>query len=341
MDGARAAPSWDDAAPAVERPTCRFCFEEAADDDELVAPCACSGSQKYVHATCLRRWQAHQRLEAASSRADVRAKANTCDVCHTEFSTPAPTDAELLAVVRPNDGAAIASVLGQGVLLGSTKTTRPDTSGMPGPLAMLLLRRAAHWRAHVFLLYASEAGGAADGGDQLHGCSLTREVRVDGKHKVVGASAAELLYGDALQELVACSKDVQTRIAAARKAGVAVRIVLGGPCHPKQIVALHAEADVEGSRAATPSGDVRYGGAAEAVLGAAEARARAGAANVAVLLAFGHARWGRTQLQNEVLRGDWGVNASLASASLVLRPGALTHEATMAHEGTRRIQPPE
>ena len=35
----------------------------------------------------------------------------------------------------------------------------------------------------------------------------------------------------------------------------------------------------------------------------------------------GHARWGRTQLQNEVLRGDWGVNPSLASPAVLRSVG--------------------
>ncbi|KAL1525616.1 hypothetical protein AB1Y20_020469 [Prymnesium parvum] len=36
---------------------CRFCMEEA-EAEELIAPCQCIGTQKYVHAACLHRWQA-------------------------------------------------------------------------------------------------------------------------------------------------------------------------------------------------------------------------------------------------------------------------------------------
>lgn len=52
----------------------------------------------------------------------------------------------------------------------------------------------------------------------------------------------------------------------------------------------------------------------------------------------------------QVLRGDWGVNPSLASAAVLKSSseggggadgGGLTHAATMGDEGTRTIQPPE
>mgnify|MGYP002011093698 CR=1 FL=1 len=33
-------------------PQCRFCLEDA-EEDQLVAPCNCDGSHKFVHAECL------------------------------------------------------------------------------------------------------------------------------------------------------------------------------------------------------------------------------------------------------------------------------------------------
>lgn len=48
---------------------CRFCFDgESAEAGNLVTPCKCSGSLKYVHLSCLQRWQSQQLLSAASSR---------------------------------------------------------------------------------------------------------------------------------------------------------------------------------------------------------------------------------------------------------------------------------
>jgi len=45
-----------------ESKRCRFCFEpssevEGEQSGELISPCACKGTQQYVHKSCLARWQ--------------------------------------------------------------------------------------------------------------------------------------------------------------------------------------------------------------------------------------------------------------------------------------------
>ena len=42
-----------------EIPTCRICFDEAHENGhgELIAPCLCRGSMKYVHRDCLNSWR--------------------------------------------------------------------------------------------------------------------------------------------------------------------------------------------------------------------------------------------------------------------------------------------
>ena len=40
--------------------SCRICLQEGRlkDDDNFIAPCGCSGSLKFVHENCLKRWLA-------------------------------------------------------------------------------------------------------------------------------------------------------------------------------------------------------------------------------------------------------------------------------------------
>ena len=66
-----------------EEARCRYCFD-GADAEELIAPCDCSGSQRYVHLSCLHKWQAHRLLEAASTeRHHPNPKRfEVCEVCH-------------------------------------------------------------------------------------------------------------------------------------------------------------------------------------------------------------------------------------------------------------------
>lgn len=41
---------------ASSQPVCRICLSEDEIDNPLIAPCACSGSMKYIHAFCLQTW---------------------------------------------------------------------------------------------------------------------------------------------------------------------------------------------------------------------------------------------------------------------------------------------
>jgi len=54
---------------------CRFCHG-SAEESELIVPCACSGSIKYVHRTCLDSWRAASPNPQSFSN---------CDVCHFTY----------------------------------------------------------------------------------------------------------------------------------------------------------------------------------------------------------------------------------------------------------------
>ena len=70
-----------------EQRTCRFCLggeeEGATGDGVLIAPCRCAGTQRWVHAGCLREWQ---RVSVSSAgRVERR-----CRVCRHAFRLPRP-----------------------------------------------------------------------------------------------------------------------------------------------------------------------------------------------------------------------------------------------------------
>ena len=54
-------------------PACRICFEHGG---ELFAPCACTGSMRYVHRSCLDEW----RVRSANPHSFAR-----CDQCHASY----------------------------------------------------------------------------------------------------------------------------------------------------------------------------------------------------------------------------------------------------------------
>lgn len=80
---------------------CRFCFE-AGDGQRLVAPCACTGTQRWVHVACLRKWQ------TACLRSDrLEPHDRVCQICLRPFALrpprlpPSPVRAGMLLVASP------------------------------------------------------------------------------------------------------------------------------------------------------------------------------------------------------------------------------------------------
>lgn len=78
------APDAPRASPPPALPSCRFCFEEGDDPGDaaggrLVQPCACSGTQAFVHVRCLRAWQ-RRRTDGEE----------TCPVCRRAYAYAAP-----------------------------------------------------------------------------------------------------------------------------------------------------------------------------------------------------------------------------------------------------------
>ncbi len=70
------APSDNDAL------SCRICFEDVAKPSELISPCKCKGTLRYVHPACLAKWQSNVlRLGQAGDE-----RAYICGVCRTPYS---------------------------------------------------------------------------------------------------------------------------------------------------------------------------------------------------------------------------------------------------------------
>lgn len=42
---------------AISTDCCRICYQEESDRSRLISPCLCSGSIRFVHASCLRQWR--------------------------------------------------------------------------------------------------------------------------------------------------------------------------------------------------------------------------------------------------------------------------------------------
>ena len=84
---------------------CRVCFE--AGEEELIAPCACTGTQQWIHEQCLRQWQ-----RSLQGQRDAGHRASRCSVCTTLFALPPPR--------LPTAPVQVGSLLVAGSLLGGS-----------------------------------------------------------------------------------------------------------------------------------------------------------------------------------------------------------------------------
>lgn len=80
-----------DAKVADDGPMCRLCLEQDTVEN-LISPCKCSGTQRYVHLHCLQSWQ---RIVLQEPGVESKQKASMCGVCRTPFSTKLPLSLNL------------------------------------------------------------------------------------------------------------------------------------------------------------------------------------------------------------------------------------------------------
>lgn len=141
-----------------------------------LTPCLCKGDQKYVHKSCLQKWQrsvlVSQPTHPAFYQRDVRQE--VCNVCKGTFDPPPPPRAELMAGFT---GAELASLLREGVLI----VTEPRTSRQMAQ-TLRTMRGAGslrHWIKGIYLITSVGEGSATDGGDRITAVNLTRQIDGD------------------------------------------------------------------------------------------------------------------------------------------------------------------
>jgi hypothetical protein len=78
----------DEGASSSTQRVCRICLGEEEDDEdgELIYPCKCAGTMRYIHIHCLREWMNGKKLVYNGEK--VKSffwKALECELCKTPF----------------------------------------------------------------------------------------------------------------------------------------------------------------------------------------------------------------------------------------------------------------
>mmetsp|Transcript_54258 Transcript_54258/g.129329 ORF Transcript_54258/g.129329 Transcript_54258/m.129329 type:complete len:430 (+) Transcript_54258:89-1378(+) len=315
---------------------CRICFEGASEGD-LVSPCDCEGSQKYVHLSCLRRWQRSVQLGASNHPEEVRRedRHTRCGVCKAKFNIPPQDRATMMA-----DLAHVSTdEVSPGLLLITSKTSGELNSAVGATEINILFRayieaKAQHFRQAVYLL--TDVGGTASpsGEDAVYGVNLCRALEVP------DVSALE----DAASEKV---------IQKHRQLGIEVLWMNGGPVAPRRVTAIvcvrYMPTDARQRSISQRnlhmvlSGveSVLCGGMTDILAAAAEEVRCATAAGAGVekprlvVLAWaGFAQWSRAQLLGELARGSWGWCAGSVDDIRLAEHYRSESEVGIAHPGS-------
>lgn len=158
----------------------------ASGELELISPCDCSGSQRYVHLGCLRKWQCAQVTTAPASRARTRELADAdadaiarhlrCSVCNAEFRGVARiTKADMLEMLVGLG--TVRSLQLHSILVASQRTSQMinlpnDSSDI---LVTFMALRLAHWKYGAYFIYKYDVD--PDTGDGvIRALNLTRHM---------------------------------------------------------------------------------------------------------------------------------------------------------------------
>mmetsp|Transcript_116744 Transcript_116744/g.267939 ORF Transcript_116744/g.267939 Transcript_116744/m.267939 type:complete len:386 (+) Transcript_116744:24-1181(+) len=290
----------ESAAHADEEPVCRICLATEAESDlgELVSPCSCVGSQKFVHLKCLKTWQQSVAFGVSNHPQDVgrERRHEICGVCRTEFAVKPPDRAQTMATLADMTPEQIIP----GMLL-VTKRSAEERNALGGVSLVVrayLETKVAHFSEAVYVLTEIKAGAATDGSDSVLGVNLSRQL----ESPDVSGLEVDVSEGE---------------IARFASQGVTTVWMNGGPVKPRVVTSLvcvsHLERAVvdaacaDGSLVKVATGACTVlRGSLRPVLDLALQERNAAQEPVHVLSWAGYAIWSRTQLLGEIARGSWG-----------------------------------
>eukprot|EP01006_Ploeotia_vitrea_P020805 TRINITY_DN53110_c0_g1_i1.p1 TRINITY_DN53110_c0_g1~~TRINITY_DN53110_c0_g1_i1.p1 ORF type:complete len:496 (+),score=42.93 TRINITY_DN53110_c0_g1_i1:19-1506(+) len=203
----------------MEDKLCRICFEsEEENSEELIAPCKCSGSAKWIHMSCLRRWQrmvlVSQPTHPSGWSDDERFE--ICGTCKGKFTCEPPVRHELMASFT---GPEIAALIGIGkIICASTKFT--NMLEQQSELAKMM-GGYHNWIRGVYLITKIEKGASSVGDDGVSAVNLTRPTPSDGVPQMVRGEYKRVV-GEVAKEYP-CATQVR------------VQYFTAGPCQTGQI----------------------------------------------------------------------------------------------------------
>jgi ubiquitin-conjugating enzyme E2 J2 len=128
---------------------CRYCFNN--NDEPLITPCKCSGTNKYVHRSCLAKWQ-YSSILAQSTHPNYQTHIETiCNVCNCEFNVREFSRENLMLQFT---GKEIANMIIPGCWLISSESSSITNTNIisKNESDLELVHNLKHWTYSAFII---------------------------------------------------------------------------------------------------------------------------------------------------------------------------------------------
>jgi len=294
------------ALPEKSERFCRICFAEgpfegtqSPGNAELIAPCTCKGSQRWIHRHCLMQWQISVMVDCGThpAQSSNERRHEICNVCGDPFASFAQpiTRLELMSLLANMSDSSIAPGL---LLIHEREDPNRDLGGLPPFLQMILNLKHVHFKESMYMVTQIEN---AHQDDKVIALNLVRPMECDDDDGFVRLIENEWV-GDELQR----RKDE----------GMTMRFFYGGPMKPRKLRAIAqtiedidalTSSSPSNPRHATPLYSVQEANRVTRLVTADLAAILGADLEISRLFIYaGHAEWTRTQLLGEIARGMWG-----------------------------------
>ena len=278
----------DKAPLEIEEDVCRFCFNP----ENLISPCECKGSNKWLHLDCLKQWQKSVLLTQSTHPKYQTNIDKVCNICLTLFNIKSKSRHQSIVEYT---GKEIINLLQIGHFLVSSEEASEANLELIEKHPEIK-KRLIHWTKTIFLIVKKINGVIA--------VNLT--LKIDNPLKSIdrspfrqdkGTCSPLKVWNEEYSEMSTLYYIEYTHF-------------IGGPCYPDKpfaiIKLLNNEQDMINSLNVTQINNYIFGKLSN-VVHFAKIRFQRTQIKSKLKIFWGYAGWDKTQILAEIAKRSWGV----------------------------------
>ena len=268
---------------------CRYCFNST--DEPLITPCKCSGTNKYVHRSCLAKWQ-YSSILAQSTHPKYQTNIETiCNVCNCVFNVREFSREDLMLQFT---GKEIADMIIPGCWLISSESSSVNNTNIisQNKSNIELVHNLNHWTYSAFII--TDVIKATHEKEHILGVNIVKNVEINKspQHYFTWLPYSRLFmnYHNELKHYIGGPCNPATPY-----------ILISGKCqHIKDMYSKNLNCLIDDKQDMILFGQLQ-------LLNEREILWIATNCNL-IKIIWGIAGWSKVQLLGEIARGSWGIN---------------------------------